>query len=48
MKIKVKMVDIINLLVFGEYQECLKSYNLDQNKLKLVKKALIDGKWNVA
>ncbi len=48
MMIKIRMVDLINLLVFGDYRKCMDSYNLDHKKLKLVKKALIDGNWNVA
>ncbi|MFQ5888366.1 MAG: hypothetical protein ACE5HY_06685 [Candidatus Hydrothermarchaeales archaeon] len=48
MRAKIRMKNIIDMIVFGEYRECMERYDLDQKKLKLIRQALINGRWKVA
>ncbi len=48
LKIRIKMKDLMDLLVLGKYMACIDRYDLDQRKLMLVKKALVNGRWKVA
>ncbi|MFQ5975292.1 MAG: hypothetical protein ACE5J5_03125 [Candidatus Hydrothermarchaeales archaeon] len=48
MKIRIRIKDIIDMIVFGEYRRCMARYDLDQKKLKLIRQALINGSWKVA
>lgn len=48
MKIRIRIRDIIDMIIFGEYKGCMARYDLDQKKLKLLRQALINGRWKVA
>lgn len=46
-KVKFKINDIVNLLVFKNYKELMNKYKLEKDTLTKVEKALRRGSWEI-
>jgi hypothetical protein len=47
MKLRLKVRDIVNILVFEYRDDVARKYNLTRGDIRKVKKALRDGSWRL-
>lgn len=47
MKLRLKVRDIVNILVFEYRDDVARKYNLSRGDIQRVKKALKDGSWRL-